>query len=70
MEVLDRRTRVLLLEPAELAAGSTVRVRIRPPAQLGNSGGLITLLSPAGLKVDGVADRMYQSHRAGWTISV
>jgi hypothetical protein len=38
-----------------LPAGDALRIRLGPPVALGNSGGLITLLNPDGLKVDGVA---------------
>ena len=43
------------LDPAVIAPGDTVRLPIRPPVQLGNRGGLLTLLDAGGLKVDGVA---------------
>lgn len=50
-----------------LAAGEAMRVAVRPPFALGNSGGLITLLDPAGQKVDGVS---YTGGdvREGWTL--
>jgi hypothetical protein len=41
---------------------------VSPPAQLGNSGGIITLLDPAGLKVDGVSYTKEQARREGWLI--
>lgn len=37
-------------------------------AQLGNKGGIITLLDPAGLKVDGVSYTRDQVRRQGWTL--
>ncbi len=37
-------------------------------AQLGKKGGLITLLDPEGLKVDGVSYSRDQVRRQGWTI--
>jgi hypothetical protein len=36
--------------------------------QLGNQGGLITLLNPDGLKVDGVAYTQAQAGAEGWSI--
>ena len=36
-------------------------------AQLGNKGGIITLLDPDGLKVDGVSYTRDQVRRQGWT---
>jgi hypothetical protein len=36
-------------------AGETARIQLQPSIQLGNQGGLLTLLNPAGLKVDGLA---------------
>ena len=53
--VLDRQERMMPLDPAVIAPGDTVRLPIRPPVQLGNRGGLLTLLDAGGLKVDGVA---------------
>jgi hypothetical protein len=38
------------------------------PVQLGNQGGLITLLNPDGLKVDGVAYTQAQAAAEGWSI--
>ena len=36
--------------------------------QLGNHGGLITLLNPDGLKVDGVSYTRAQADAEGWSI--
>jgi hypothetical protein len=38
------------------------------PVQLGNRGGLVTLLDPAGLKTDGVAYTQGQASSEGQTI--
>jgi hypothetical protein len=35
---------------------------------LGNRGGLISLLDPDGLKVDGVAYTKTQAEREGWSL--
>jgi hypothetical protein len=56
------------LDPATLPAGETVRIVLRPPVQLGNRGGLVTLLDPAGLKADGVAYTQEQASSEGQTI--
>ena len=39
-----------------------------PTVQLGNKGGIITLLDSRGLKVDGVAYTENQSKKEGWTL--
>lgn len=51
-----------------LAGGATATVVLPPAVQLGNQGGIITLLDAAGLKVDGVAYTRDQARREGWTI--
>jgi uncharacterized protein YukJ len=66
--ILDRDKRRLVLEAGELAAGDTIRVPIQAPVALGNRGGLISLLDPDGLKVDGVAYTKGQAEREGWSL--
>jgi uncharacterized protein YukJ len=51
-----------------LPAGEAVRLRVAPPVQLSNQGGLITLLNESGLRVDGVAYTRDQARHPGWTI--
>ncbi len=51
-----------------LAAGATVTVPVQPPVQLGNKGGIITLLDDRELKVDGVSYTEQQAQREGWTL--
>jgi hypothetical protein len=51
-----------------LAAGATVAVPLQPPVQLGNKGGIITLLDDQGLKVDGVSYTEQQAQLEGWTL--
>ena len=51
-----------------IAAGDTLTVPVQPPVQLGNRGGIITLLDDQGLKVDGVAYTEQQAQREGWTL--
>jgi uncharacterized protein YukJ len=66
--ILDREKRRLVLEAGGLAAGDTIRVLLRAPVALGNRGGLISLLDPDGLKVDGVAYTKGQAEREGWSL--
>lgn len=51
-----------------LAAGGTKTIHLPETVQLGNKGGLITLLNHQGLKVHGVAYTQEQAQREGWTI--
>jgi uncharacterized protein YukJ len=52
----------------KLPAGGVLTVRLTAPTQLGNSGGIITLLDPGGLKVDGVSYTREQAKREGWLV--
>ena len=63
----DRLKNKSPLPAVSLAAGAVLQVELRPPAALGNKGGLITLLDPDGLKVDGVAYTQADA-REGWTV--
>ncbi len=51
-----------------IAAGGTLTVSVQPPVQLGNRGGIITLLDNRELKVDGVSYTEQQAQREGWTL--
>jgi uncharacterized protein YukJ len=62
------RTKARMPLQGVLDAGEARRVPIRPPIALGNSGGLITLLDPSGLQVDGVAYTKEDARREGWTV--
>src|SRR6185312_4755412 len=53
--ILDRAKHQMMFPGGLLAPGDSLRVQVAPPVQLGNQGGLITLLNPDGLKADGVA---------------
>lgn len=64
----DRLQQRMPLDPVTLPAGETARIVLRPPVQLGNRGGLVTLLDPAGLKADGVAYTQDQASTEGLTI--
>jgi len=67
--LLDRLKQRMTLPPQTLPAGDTTRIDLQPPVQLGNKGGLITLVNPDGLKVDGVAYTQDQADQEGWTIT-
>jgi uncharacterized protein YukJ len=66
--ILDRAKQRMMLQGGVLAAGDSVRVQVAAPVQLGNRGGLITLLDPDGLKVDGVAYTQAQAAAEGWSV--
>jgi hypothetical protein len=66
-EIADRVKRKHPLA-GELAAGATTVVVLPPSVQLGNKGGIITLLNNQGLKVDGVSYTQAQASEEGWTI--
>jgi uncharacterized protein YukJ len=48
--------------------GATTVIALPPGVQLGNKGGIITLLNNKGLKVDGVSYTEEQAKKEGWTI--
>jgi uncharacterized protein YukJ len=62
------RTKARMPLKGVLDAGEARRVPIRAPLALGNSGGLITLLDPGGLQVDGVAYTRDDARVEGWTV--
>ena len=49
-------------------AGAVITVTLSQQVQLGNKGGIITLLNNKGLKVDGVSYTSQQAQQEGWTI--
>jgi hypothetical protein len=51
-----------------IGAGATRVMALPPTVQLGNSGGIITLLNRSGLKVDGVSYTEADAKREGWTV--
>ena len=65
----DAQKHLLALPPQSLAPGALLQVPAGNGFQLGNHGGTITLLDPAGLKVHGVAYTAAQSGREGWTVT-
>ena len=48
--------------------GATLVFELPPTVQLGNKGGIITLLNKAGLKIDGVSYTEAQAKKEGWTV--
>jgi uncharacterized protein YukJ len=66
-ELMDRLKNKQSLS-GTIAAGGTLTVSVEPPVQLGNKGGIITLLDERGLKVDGVSYTEQQTQREGWTL--
>ena len=66
--ILDREKHRLVLDGGLLPSGDAIRVQLGPPVALGNRGGLITLLNPDGLKVDGVAYTKSQAETEGWSL--
>jgi uncharacterized protein YukJ len=66
--IADRQKNVCPLPAGLLDAGATARVPLAEPVHLGNSGGALTLLDAAGMKVHGVSYSADQARREGWTI--
>jgi hypothetical protein len=51
-----------------ISPGATRLIHLGGGVQLGNDGGLITLLNRQGLKIHGVSYTAAQAQREGWTI--
>ena len=66
--LVDRAKQRMALPAVTLPAGESRRVPVTPPVQLGNRGGLVTLLDADARKVDGVAYTEDQARREGWSI--
>jgi uncharacterized protein YukJ len=66
-KIADQQKRKCPLSGSLPAAGVRM-VKLAAPTQLGNSGGIITLLNAAGLKVDGVSYTKAQAQREGWLV--
>jgi hypothetical protein len=66
--IVDHAERRMVLDGGALPAGDAVRIVLAAPVQLGNRGGLITLLDPGGLKVDGIAYTKAQASAEGWSL--
>ncbi|MFN2494954.1 MAG: DUF2278 family protein [Pseudonocardiaceae bacterium] len=65
--IADRLKHSCPLPPGPLAAGAVLTVPVCDAVQLGNHGGALTLLDPAGLKVHGVSYTAQQASRESWT---
>ena len=67
--IADKNKKRSTLAGPTAGAGEAVAVALDGQgAQLGNKGGIITRLDPAGLKVDGVAYTRAQAREQGWTV--
>lgn len=66
--IADRLKNKDVLQEIELEAGASVMIALRDKVQLGNNGGIITLLDANGLKVDGVSYTKDEAANSGWTI--
>ncbi len=66
-QIADQQKRKQTLA-GSLAAGDTRQIVLAPPVQLGNKGGIITLLDNRGLKVHGVSYTKADAEREGWTV--
>ena len=66
--IADRAKHTCPLPTTALAAGATLVVTPTDAVTLGNNGGAITLLDPAGLKVHGVSYTAAQGGSEGWSI--
>ena len=66
--LVDRQARMVMLDAMIIPPGEAVRLTLIAPLQLGNNGGLLTLLNPAGLKVDGIAYTRDQARAEGRTL--
>lgn len=67
--IVDGNKQGMNLLATTVHAGECVRVTLVPPVKLSNGGGLITLLDPHGLKIDGVAYTSRDARPQGWTVS-
>jgi uncharacterized protein YukJ len=66
--LLDAREHRMPLPPTRLPAGEAARIPVHSPLRLDGDGGLLTLLDPAGLKVDGVSYTEHAAEAEGRTI--
>lgn len=65
----DKQKRKLRLPNLYLKAGSSLKIPLTgAEAQLSKEGGIITLLDPQGIKVDGVSYTKEQAQKQGWSI--
>ncbi len=67
-KLLDRDKHAMPLA-GTLGAGEALRIALRPPVLMSDTGGLITLLDASGLRVDGVSYTAEQAQRAGYSLT-
>jgi hypothetical protein len=67
--IADRAKNTCPVPVGKLDAGATAVMSPTDGVALGNNGGAITLLDPAGLKVHGVSYTADQARPEGWTIT-
>ena len=66
--LVDKNNKRQNLDGLSIEAGGILKVNLAgSPMTLGNSGGTITLLNEAGLKVDGVSYTKEEGKQEGWT---
>jgi hypothetical protein len=65
---ISDRSKNVQSQTGTLAAHATVTLPVQPPVQLGNKGGIITLLDDRDLKVDGVSYTEQDAQPEGWTL--
>jgi uncharacterized protein YukJ len=66
--IADREKRSCPVPAVTLGAGATLAVPVAEGVALGNKGGIVTLLDPRGLKVDGASYTAEQARAEGWTV--
>ncbi|HEY7164014.1 MAG TPA: DUF2278 family protein [Candidatus Binatia bacterium] len=66
-QIADKQKNKFALS-GKIDAGATLNISLPSSVQLGNNGGIITLLDNKGLKVDGVSYTADQAKKEGWTV--
>jgi uncharacterized protein YukJ/translation initiation factor 1 (eIF-1/SUI1) len=66
-QIADRLKNKMALS-GTIRSGAAITVKLSQDVQLGNKGGMITLLNEKGLKVDGVSYTAQEAQKEGWTI--
>jgi hypothetical protein len=66
-QIADRLKNKMALS-GTIRSGAAITVKLSQDVQLGNKGGMITLLNEKRLKVDGVSYTAQEAQKEGWTI--
>ncbi len=66
--IADQWKRKTIIDDQKIMSGEVLRITLNGSTQLTNSGGIISLLNPDGLKVDGVAYTKTEAKQAGWSL--